>query len=101
MFYHLHFQMITQLITSPNVESIKQFKLLVLVCWVSSDLYLFHLIVLLNPVFNCSNNLLSSWVDKVTTGTYNFVSLILNVAPVGALISGTGALALGSASCVV
>ena len=44
---------------------------------------------------------MSSWVDKVTSGTNNFVSVILNVAPVGALISGTGALALGSASCVV
>ena len=47
---------------------------------------LFHLIVLLNPVFNCSNNLISFSVAKVTTGTYNFVSFILNVAPVVLLI---------------
>ena len=44
------------------------------------------LIVLLNPDFNCSKKLLSSFVDKVTTGTYNFVSVILNVAPIGLLI---------------
>ena len=41
------------------------------------------MIVLLNPDFNCSKNLLSSFVDKVTTGTYNFVSLVLNVSFVG------------------
>ena len=37
----------------------------------------------------------------MTTGTYNFMSIILNVTPVGTLISGTGGLALGSASYVV
>ena len=47
---------------------------------VISDLYLFHSIVLLNPVFNCSKSVLSFSVDKVTTETYNFVSVILNVA---------------------
>ena len=41
---------------------------------------LFHLINLLNPDFNCSRKLLSSSVDKVTNGTYSFVSVILNVA---------------------
>ena len=30
-----------------------------------------------------SKKLLSSFVDKVTTGTYNFVSVILNLAFVG------------------
>ena len=59
-----------------------------LVWLVISDLYLFYLIVLLNPDFNCSKKLLSSFVDKVTTGTYSFVSVILNVAFVGLLISG-------------
>ena len=53
---------------------------------VMSDLYLFHLIVLLNPVLNCSKNALPFSVDKVTTGTYNFASAILNVAFVGILI---------------
>ena len=43
---------------------------------------------LLNPVFNCFNNQLSSSVDKVTTGTYNFVVSIANVASVGAFIAG-------------
>ena len=37
----------------------------------------------------------------MTTGTYNFMSVISNSAPVGALISGTGGLALVSASCVL
>ena len=33
------------------------------------DRYLFQLIVLLKPDFNCGNNFALSWVDKVTTGT--------------------------------
>ena len=41
------------------------------------------MIVLLNPNFNCSKKLLSSFVDKVKTGTYNYVSFILNIAFVG------------------
>ena len=45
--------------------------------------------VILNPVFNCPKNLLSFLDDKVSTGIYNFVSLILNVAPVGLLIPST------------
>ena len=55
----------------------------VLVWLVISGMYLFHLIVLLNLDFNCSRKLLSSSVDEVTTGTYNFVSVIWNVALVG------------------
>ena len=31
--------------------------------------YLFQLIVLLKPDFNCCNSFALSWVDKVTTGT--------------------------------
>ena len=54
-----------------------------------------------NPVFKGSKNLLSSWVDKVTTGTYSFVFIILKVAPVEALISILGGLKLGSASYIV
>ena len=36
------------------------------------------------------NNLISSSLDKVTTGTYNLQSVILSVAPVGALSLTTG-----------
>ena len=55
-----------------------------------------------NPVFKGSKNLLSSWVDKVTTGTYSFFFfIILKVAPVEALISILGGLELGSASYIV
>ena len=74
--------------------------MLVLAWVVISDLYLFDLIVLLNPVFNCSNNLLSSLLDKVTTGTYSFVSFILNVGLVGLLTAATTGSESGSASVV-
>ena len=47
------------------------------------------MIVLLNPVFNCSRSLLSFSADQVTTGTYNLQSVILKVAFVGLLISST------------
>ena len=57
-----------------------------------SDLHLFHLIVFLNPSFNCSKGLLSSSVDKVTTGTSSFVSVILNDAFIGDLIAGLAGL---------
>ena len=66
-----------------------------------SDKHSFCLIVLLNSVFNCSNNLLSPWVDKVTNGIYNLVSVILIVATVGTLISTLGGLASRWASYVV
>ena len=49
-------------------------------------MYSFHLMALLNPDFNCSKKLLSFLVDKVTAGTYNFLSVIWNVAFVGASI---------------
>ena len=39
--------------------------------------------IILNPVINCSKFFLSFSVDKVTTGTYNFVSVIWNAAFVG------------------
>ena len=42
--------------------------------------YLFQLITLLKPDFNCCNNFALSCVDKVTTGTYNSASVIANVA---------------------
>ena len=44
------------------------------------DKYLFQLITLLKPDFNCCNNFALSCVHKVITGTYNFVSVIANVA---------------------
>ena len=50
-----------------------------------SDLYLFQLIVLLSPVFNCCKSLLSFSADKVTSGTHNFVSVFLKFAFVGEL----------------
>ena len=49
------------------------------------DLYLFHFISLLNLDFKLVNNLISSSLDKVTTGIYNLQSFILSVAPVGEL----------------
>ena len=61
------------------------FKLLLTASVVICDLYLFHIISLLNPDFKLVNNLISSSLDKVTSGTYNLQSFIASVAPVGAL----------------
>ena len=61
------------------------FKLLLIASIVICDLYLFHIISLLNPDFRLVNNLISSSLDKVTTGMYNLQSFIANVAPVGEL----------------
>ena len=58
-------------------------------------MYLFHFIVLLNPDFHCSNNLLSFPADKVTTGTYNLQSVISNFASVGDSIAAIGGLGCG------
>ena len=53
-----------------------------------SDWYLLQLIILLKPDFNYSSTFASSWVDKVTTGTYSFVSVILNLlSPVESVIT--------------
>ena len=59
-------------------------------------MYLFHFIILLNPDFNCSNNLLSFSADKVTTGTYSLQSVISNFASVGDSIAAIGGLGCGS-----
>ena len=64
------------------------------------DLYLFDFTVFLNPDFNCSKSLLSFSFDKVTTGTYNFVSLIWNSNPLGATIAG-GSLLFAAALPVI
>ena len=61
-------------------------------------MYLFHFIVILNPDFNCSNNLLSFSADKVTTGTYNFQSVISNFASVGGSVAAIGGSGCGSGS---
>ena len=54
---------------------------------------------LLDTVFGCSNNWLSFSADKVTTGTYNFVSFILNVAPAIAGLAGLSSCA-GTAAVI-
>ena len=61
------------------------FKLLLVSSVIICDLHLFYIISLLNPDFRLVNNLISSSLDKVTTGMYNLQSVILSVAPVGAL----------------
>ena len=66
------------------------FKLLLTAFVVICGLYLFHIISLLNPDFRLVDNLISSSLDKVTIGTYNLQSVILSVAPVGALSLTTG-----------
>ena len=49
-------------------------------CVATSDLYLFQEIVLLNSCFLFSKNLILSFIDKLTTGTYSSVLFIWNVA---------------------
>ena len=61
-------------------------------------MYLLHLKVLLNPAFNCCYKLSPSSVDKVTTCTRNFVSIILTVSFVGALIPATAGSTSGPVS---
>ena len=51
-------------------------------------MYLFRFIIILNPVFNCSKCFISFSFDKVTTGTYNFLSVILYFVPDGAATAG-------------
>ena len=43
------------------------------------DLYLFHITSVLNPDFKLVNNLISSSLDKVTTGIYNLQLFIARV----------------------
>ena len=47
------------------------FKLLLITSVDICDLYLFHIISLVNPDFKLVNSLISSSLDKVTTGIYN------------------------------
>ena len=60
------------------------FQLLLIASIDICDLYLFHSISLANPDFKLVNSLISSSLDKVTTGIYNLQSFIASVAPVGA-----------------
>ena len=60
------------------------FKLLLIPSVDVCDLYLFHSISLVNPDFKLVNSLISSYLDKFTTGIYNLQSFIASVAPVGA-----------------
>ena len=62
------------------------FKLLLVASVDICDLYLFHIISLVNPDFKFANSLISSSLDKVTTGIYNLQSLIVSVASVGAAV---------------
>ena len=64
------------------------FQLLLIASVDICDLYLFHSISLLYPDFKLVNKLISSSLDIVTTGIYNLQSVILSVAPVGALSLG-------------
>ena len=73
------------LLTLVKVGSTKYFKLLFWVWLVIYDLYLFHITVLLNPDINFSKSFLPFYFDKVTTGTYNFVSVVWNSNLVGGL----------------
>ena len=86
--------------TFINVGPIKQFKLLFCVWLAIFDFYLFYLIVPLNSVLNYSKSVLPFSVNKLTTGTYNFVSVILNVGFVGLLIVATAGFTSGFASLV-
>ena len=66
------------------------FKLLLIPSVVICYLYLFHSISLVNPDFKLVNNLISSYLDKVTTGMYNLQSFIARLAPAGAPSLTTG-----------
>ena len=57
------------LFTSWKLGSTKWFKFGFRLNNSGFDRYLFQLIVLLKPDFNCDNNFALSWVVKVTTGT--------------------------------
>ena len=59
------------------------FQLLLIASVDICDLYLFHSISLVNPDFKLVNNLVSSSLDKVTTGIYKLQSFIAGLAPVG------------------
>ena len=57
------------LFTPWKLGSIKWFKLISFLNNSGFDTYLFQLIVLSKPYFNCGNDFALSWIDKVATGT--------------------------------
>ena len=61
------------------------FKLLLIASVQTCDQYFFHIISLLNPDFKLVNSLISSSLDKVTTGIYHLHLSIASVAPIGVL----------------
>ena len=73
LFYCSHFQTIKQefylLLETWKLGSIKKSKYLFFLSVETLDWYLFQLIVLLKPSFNCPSFFALSWVDKVTIGT--------------------------------
>ena len=66
------------------------FKLLLIASVDICGLYLFHSISLVNLDFKLANSLISSSLDKVTTGIYNLQLFIARLAPVGASSLTTG-----------
>ena len=62
------------------------FQLLLIASVVICNLYLFHIISLVNPDFKLVNNSISSSLDKFTTGMYNLQPFIASVAFVGAAV---------------
>ena len=67
------------LFTPWNLRSIRKSKYLFRVCTVILHWHLFQLIVLLKPDSNYFKSFMLSWVDKVTTGRWSFVSIVVNV----------------------
>ena len=65
------------LLTSWKLGSIRNSKHLFCTWFVVLGRYLFQLIVLLKLDSNCLSSFTLSWVDKVTTGTQSFPSVIL------------------------
>ena len=71
LFYLPDFQMIKtkSMFILWKLGSIKKSKYWFCLSGETFGWYLFQLIVLLKPDFNCCNSFASSWVGKVTTGT--------------------------------
>ena len=77
------------------------FKLLLIASVDICDLYLFHSISLVNPDFKLVNSLISSSLDKVTTGIYNLQLFIGSIAPVGDAFTAGGRASICTSSKLV
>ena len=77
------------------------FKLLLAASVDICDLYLFHIISLVNLDFKLVNNLISSSLDKVTTVIYNLQLFIASVAPVEVSFTAGGPAATCTSSRLV